>query len=71
MITGPTKFAIAKHLLDGRVLIVFENTATAVTSKIRYTFKQVIKSMTEHVFPKSACQKKKSCMRRFLKKQGI
>ena len=47
---------------------MFKNTGTAVTSKTNDTFKQVINSVTEHVFPKLACQKLKSYMRRFLKK---
>ena len=68
MTTGPTKFALAKRLLDGGALIAFENAATAVTTETNESFKQVIKSVTEHVFPKSAHQKQKSYMRRFLKK---
>ena len=68
MTTGPTKFALAKRLLDGGALIAFENAATAVATETNESFKQVIKSVTEHVFPKSAYQKQKSYMRRFLKK---
>ena len=68
MTTGPTKFALAKRLLDGGALIAFENAGTAVASETNETFKQAIKDVTEHVFPKSAYQKQKSYMRRFLKK---
>ena len=68
MTTGPAKFSLAKCLLDGGALIVLKNAATAVTSKTNDTFNKVIKSVTEHVFPKLACQKQKSYMRRFLKK---
>ena len=68
MTTVSTKFALAKRLLDGRVLIAFKNAATAVASETNETFKQVIKTVTKHVFPKSAYQKQKSYMRRFLKK---
>ena len=66
--TGPAKFARAKRLLDSRALITFKNAATLFTSKTNETFKQVIKSVTEHVFLKSACHKQKSYMRRFLEK---
>ena len=55
--TGPAKFSLAKLLLDSRALIAFKNAATAVTSKTNKTFRQVIKSLTEIVFPKSVCQK--------------
>ena len=68
MTTGSTKFALAKRLLDGRVLIGFKNAATAVASETNKTFKQVIKTVTKHVFPKLAYQKQKSNTRRFLKK---
>ena len=68
MTTGPTKFALAKRLLDGGALIAFENAGTAVTSEMNETFKQAIKDVTEHVFPKPAYQKQKSNTRRLLKK---
>ena len=68
MTTGTTKFSLAKRLLDGGALIAFENAATVVASKTNDSFKQVIKSVTEHVFPKSGCQKQKSYMIKFLEK---
>ena len=55
MTTEPTKFSLAKQLLDGGALIVFKNVATAVTTETINTFNQDIKSVTEHVLPKSAC----------------
>ena len=42
MTTGPTKFALAKRLLDGGAFIVFENAGTVVTSETNETFKQAI-----------------------------
>ena len=69
--TGPAKFALAKRLLDGGVLIAFKNAATLVTSKTNATFKQLIKSVTDHISPKSVFQKQKSYMRRFLKKRDL
>ena len=39
MTTEPTKFALPKHLLDGRALIAFENAATAFESETNNTFK--------------------------------
>ena len=58
MTTGPTKFALEKRLLDGGSLIVFENAGTAVASETNETFKQVIKDVTEHVFPSWPIRKK-------------
>ena len=65
---GPAKFALARRLLDGGALIAFENAGTAVASESSESLKQVIRAVTEHVFPKSAYQKQKSYLRRFLKK---
>ena len=61
--TRPAKFALARRLLDNRALIAFENAATLYTSVTNDNIKQVIKAVTEHVFPKLACQKQKSYLR--------
>ena len=48
MTTGPTKFVLAKHLLDSGA---FKNTTTEVAIDTNETLKVIIKSMTAHVFP--------------------
>ena len=58
----------SKAPIGQRSPFAFKNAATAVTTETNETFKQVIKVVTEHVFPKLAHQKQKLYMRRFLKK---
>ena len=57
MATGAAKFSLTKRLLDGRAIIEFKNAANVVASKTNNTYNKVFKSVTEHVFPKSVCQK--------------
>ena len=69
--TGPTKFALARRLLEGGTLTAFENAAKDEATETNDTLKTVLKKVTASVFPVKALQKQKRYMRRFFKKPGI
>jgi len=69
--TGPTKFALARRLLEGGTLTAFENAAKDETTETNDTLKTVLKKVTASVFPVKSLQKQKRYMRRFFKKPGI
>ena len=65
---GPSKFALARRLLDGGALTAFENTASLQFTETNDTFDDVLAGLAVHIFLHKALQKQKRFMRRFLKK---
>ena len=57
--TGPTQFAMAKALLKGDALSVFETSTLARGTMTVANFKSCLQDITTHVFPAKATQTQK------------
>ena len=66
--SGPTQYALARCLLKGDALAVFEAAATAHGTETLVNFKKCLQDLTAHVFPEQALQVQKRYMRRYVKK---
>jgi hypothetical protein len=54
IMSGPNQYALVRCLLQGNVLAMFENAATAQTSKTIATFKECLEELKKHIFPQHA-----------------
>ena len=66
--TGPSKYAMARQLLEGNALRVFNTSATTHGNETNEHFTAVLEDVTVHVFPRRALSKQKRYMRRHLRK---
>lgn len=67
--SGPSKFQMARVLLQGDALRVFNvATAKAENEETNETFKTCVKAVTKHVFPDGALKRQKRYMRRYMRK---
>ena len=66
--SGPNQYLLARRLLQGDVLTVFEKAATAQTSEMIATFKVCLEELKKHIFPQRALANQTRYMRRFLRK---
>lgn len=66
--TGPSKFAMARRLLAGDALSVFNAAATAQQAETNATFVEALKELCQHVFPQRALRMQKRYMRRYMRK---
>ena len=66
--SGPTQYALARCLLKGNTLTVFEADATSHGYATIPHFNKCLDNLTAHVFPKQALQVQKRDMRRYVKK---
>ena len=67
--TGPSRYALARKLLEGDALAAFEQAATTTTGgETVVNFGVVMTAVTKHIFPARALQTQKRFMRRFLRK---
>ena len=66
--TGPSKYAMARRLLDGDALAKFNERALFHGNETSEHFNAVMQDVTEHVFPKKALLYQKRYMRRFMRK---
>ena len=66
--TRPDKYTLDKCLLEDGALKRLKNTAHIIGTKTNNNYITVTKSVTTHIMPKEALQKKKIYMCRFLKK---
>ena len=65
--TGPTQYALARSLLRGDALTVFDASAATHGAQTVEHFKLVMSDICEHVFPAKAVQTQKRYMRRYSK----
>lgn len=66
--TGPPSYAVARRLLDGDALTVFNNEATSQGNESIPHFTACLDAVARTVFPQRAVQLQKRFMRRFLRK---
>ena len=67
--TGPSRYALARILLEGEALSAFEQAATTTTGgETVVKFGVVMTAVAKHIFPARALQKQNRFMRRFLRK---
>ena len=66
--TGPSKYQMARRLLDGDALAKFEERATANGAETNEHFRTTLNEVTTHVFPKKALAYQKRYMRREMRK---
>ena len=64
--TGPTQYAMAKALLKGDALSVFEASTIARGTITVTNFKLCLSDITGHVFPAKAAQTQKRYMPRYI-----
>eukprot|EP00957_Ditylum_brightwellii_P177241 13502190-Ditylum_brightwellii.AAC.1 len=67
---GPPSYAVAKMLLEGSALTVFEQAEIYPSTLSVAHFKLCLDDVAEHIFPKKAGQTQKRYMRRNLKRVG-
>jgi hypothetical protein len=67
--TGPAKFLVARRLLNGDALSVFNAALAALGSnETNAAYESCMDALARHVFPKRALQLQKRYMRRFVRK---
>ncbi len=66
--TGPTQYAMARRLLLGNCLAVFNNKAEELQNETVSNFKLCLKAVAKDVFPPKALMTQKRYMRRVLRK---
>eukprot|EP00957_Ditylum_brightwellii_P016311 1226635-Ditylum_brightwellii.AAC.1 len=67
---GPPRYAVAKTLLKGDALTVFEQAEIDHSTQSLPHFKLCLDDMAEHVFPKKARQTQKHYMQKNLRLVG-
>jgi len=68
MTTGPSRYSLARRLLQGDALAAFNRAATEQGTETKENFDKCLESLIQHVFPKRALAIQKRFMRRFLRK---
>lgn len=66
--TGPPMFSMARRLMAGDALSVFNNRAAELGAETTANFKQVMNALAAHVFPQRALRMQKRYMRRYMRK---
>ena len=67
--TGPSRYALARKLLEGDALAAFDQAANATQGgETVASFSVVMTAVTKHIFPARALQTQKRFIRRFLRK---
>ncbi len=66
--TGPGSYAMARRLLSGDALAVFNARATTTGNETTANFKLVMDALATHVFPQRALRMQKRYMRRYMRK---
>jgi hypothetical protein len=66
--TGPPKYAMARRLIFGDTLAVFNKAALDKGNETVANFELVLKDVTTHVFPQRALAYQKRYMRRYMRK---
>ena len=64
--TGPSRYAMTRHLLEGDALTKFNEEAVLVGNETVENLKTVMCTVAEHVLPKRAIVYQKCYMRRFM-----
>ena len=65
---GPAKYAMARTLLQGDALRVFNNAASTESTETNENFQKVLNALTRHIFPRKALVRQKRYMRRQMRK---
>ena len=66
--TGPSKYAMARNLLQGDALRVFNTAASTEGNETNENFQKVLNALTRHIFPRKALVRQKRYMRRQMRK---